>query len=144
MTTPPQEKAPGALGALILHHTVTAMLIVGGLALGIWGYLTYTKDGFTYAKEPMAQSASQRYLIASQVHRLTLAAHTYQKLHQSPPLTLDILVEEGIIRPDDLSYPSPKVSYAIHIRGDQLVVTSTLVTTPPIESPPEDDVITPL
>ncbi len=126
MTQQPEHREPNALGALILHHTVTALLLVGALALGIWGYLTYSKGGFTYAQAPTAQSATQRYLIASQERRLTLAAQTYRTIHQSPPLTLDVLVEDGLLDASDLTYPSKQVSYTLHIEGKRLFVTSAI------------------
>ena len=144
---PPQPekepRPPGALSALILHHTVTALLLCGALAMGIWGYLTHRKGGFVYAQAPLQEGSSKRYLIASQEARIKLAAETYRLIHQTAPIEVSVLVDEGLLHPDDLRYPSPQVSYELHIDKDQLLVTSTVDTSnlPAPPSPEADETI---
>lgn len=133
-----EPRQPGALSALILHHTVTALFLCGALAMGIWGYLTHKKGGFVYAQAPLQEGSSKRYLIASQEARIKLAAETYRLIHQTPPIEVSVLVDEGLLLPDDLRYPSSQVSYELHIDKDQLLVTSTIDTSALTASPAPD------
>ena len=139
---PPQR---GAIAALILHHTVTVLLLVGALALGIWGYLTYRRGGLSMTAAVSAQAPpSQRHLIASQIARLELAAETSRQLYQSAPLKLEALIDQGLISRDDLSYPSSRVRYTLHVEGEALHVTAEtlpperLLNEAPLLSPAQD------
>lgn len=141
---PSEPRQPGALGALILHHTVTALFLCGALAMGIWGYLTHKKGGFVYAQAPLEESSSKRYLIASQEARIKLAAETYRLIHQTPPIEVSVLVDAGLLQPDDLRYPSSQVSYELHIDKDQLLVTSTVKHSAlPSSEPDTDEILSP-
>ena len=122
-----EEAAPSALGALVLHHMITLTMAIAVLALGVWGYLNFKSDDFLYT--PSETSAStQRYLVASHLQRLMLAARTYQQLHDAPPVSLEALVEERLLLPDDLSYPSPAITYTLAIINGQVRITYALDT----------------
>jgi len=121
-----QEQHTNTLGALILHHTITALLLSGALALGIWGFLTYKKGGFTYAQAPVEKGSTHRYLIASQEAKLKLAAETYTRINQTPPLETSVLVDAGLILEDDLHYPSHNVTYTLHVDGKDIKITSSV------------------
>ena len=127
------EKKPAAqktssgssLGALILHHSVTVILVIAMLVLGVWGYITFRKGDFFYTPEETG-SSTQRYLVASQLQRIELAANAYSKIHESPPMSLESLVEEGLLTQKDLSYPSPDITYELRLDGDDIKVVYKL------------------
>ena len=120
------EKSSGSsIGALIGHHSVTVILVVAMLVLGVWGYITFRKNDFFYTPEETG-SSTQRYLVASQLQRIELAADAYQKIHESPPISLDSLVEEGLLTSKDLNYPSRDITYELQIDGSDIKITYKL------------------
>lgn len=120
------EKSSGSsIGALIVHHSVTVILVVAMLVLGVWGYITFRKNDFFYTPEETG-SSTQRYLVASQLQRIELAADAYQKIHESPPISLDSLVEEGLLTSKDLNYPSRDITYELQIDGSDIKITYKL------------------
>lgn len=128
--TPPEAKeqkkrSSGALGALILHHTITVALVIAVLGLSVWSYVTFRKQSFFYTPE-QSVSSTQRYLIASQLHRLELAARAYKDIHDANPVSLEALVEEGLLTRTDLSYPSRQVSYSLRNKGENFEIEYTL------------------
>jgi competence protein ComGC len=127
----PEEKkkasksSSSSLAALIVHHSVTVILVIAMLVLGVWGYITFRKNDFFYTPEETG-SSTQRYLVASQLQRIELAADAYQKIHESPPISLESLVEEGLLTSKDLSYPSRDITYELQIDGSDIKITYKL------------------
>jgi hypothetical protein len=101
------------LRALIIHHVITVLILVGALVLSVWGYLHFRKQGFFYEQESAQASPLERRLELNQRERISLAIRAYYQLHNNWPLSLDQLVAEGLLLPSDLSYPSPRVVYSL-------------------------------
>ena len=131
---PAEEKAGSPLRTAILNHLVTTVLIVSTLSFAIWSYFNFKAGDFFY--EPSQQDESrtmQRYLVASQIHRFGFASQAYEAIHNAPPQSMDDLVAEGLILESDLTYPSPRITYAMTLEGDHAVVTATVAETPEVE-----------
>lgn len=108
-------------GALVLHHAITALLVLGVLSLGVWSYLTFSKENFFYESQDKSSSL-QLYLADSQRSKLQLAVDTYREMHGSIPISLDALVGQGLVDASDLSYPSGGVEYSLEVIGDDVFV----------------------
>jgi len=108
-------------GALVLHHAITAALVLGVLSLGVWSYLTFSKESFFYESQDKSSSL-QLYLADSQQAKLQLAVDTYREMHGSIPISLDALVGQGLVDASDLSYPSGSVEYSLEVVGDDVFV----------------------
>ena len=137
MSTQPNPDAPAEevttshLRTAILHHVVTTVLIVSTLSFAIWSYFNFKAGDFFY--EPSRQDESrtmQRYLVASQIHRFGFATQAYEAIHNAPPQSMDDLVAEGLILESDLTYPSPRITYALTLEGDHAVVKATVEEAP--------------
>lgn len=140
----------GGVGAVVVHHLVTAALLVLTLALGTWGYLTFrdvTRDDLT---RPRARPLEHEAL-AAQAQRLHFALSVYHALRDTYPPSLEGLVDEGLLQTRDLEYPPGPSSIVYQRIGDtyQLVIEKTVVmapddvdvpreATPPDGAPPAD------
>lgn len=96
----------GALGAVVLHHTVTALMLVLILALSVWAYLTFRQASFFHAPDDRADSRVETYVLESQLQRVEFALAVYFRLEARYPSNLDQLVSRGLLLESDLFYPS--------------------------------------
>jgi hypothetical protein len=99
--------SPGAgLGAVVLHHTVTALLLVLIIALGVWAYLTFRKTNFFETPDPSAVTRVQTYALEAQASRIRFALGVHYRLDGRYPADLSDLVERGLLLSSDLYYPA--------------------------------------
>ena len=99
------------MGAVVLHHTVTALMLVLIIALGVWAYLTFRKTSFFHAPDAEVGSRTESYALAAQNQRIRFALRVYFRLDGRYPAALDELVERGLLLPSDLFYPSGTGSF---------------------------------
>jgi hypothetical protein len=116
-----QQPATTPLRALVIHHVITLALVIGALSLSVWGYLTFRKRDFFYDAGGQVSPLEQQ-LERSQRQRISLAIKTYYQIHNNWPLTLDQLVEQGLLEPADLRYPSPKITYTFEVKDGRPVL----------------------
>ncbi len=91
-------------GAALLHYTVTGILVAAALAVGVWGLLappepnpeSTATDSPTAIRRARAASTRTRIEWALEVHRIESKRF---------PASLGGLVDRGLLRSDDLSYP---------------------------------------
>lgn len=91
-------------GAALLHYTVTGVLLAATLAVGVWGLLAppdpdpeaTTTDSPTAIQRAQAASTRTRIEGALEVHRIESKRFSG---------SLGALVDRGLLRSDDLSYP---------------------------------------
>lgn len=113
-THPPQKSPPQgepaqqgqALGAVVLHHTVTAVMLVLVLALSVWAYLTFRNAQFFHTPDDGADSRVESYLLEAQHQRVEFALSVYYRLEERYPSQLRQLVSRGLLLESDLYYPS--------------------------------------
>lgn len=136
LTAETADYKPGSgMGAVVVHHLVTAMLVVLAVALGTWGYLSFSKvrDGFLSEKRtrPFEHQA-----LAAQSERLHFALAVFFALYGNYPPSLEGLVDEGLLQPSDLEYPPGPSSIVYERVGDsyRLIVEKTVVTQAPADA----------
>ena len=113
----PENKARG-LGAVVLHHTVTAFMLALMLAIGVWAYLTFRDTSFFQSADESATSRVSYHAAVAQKHRIESALEVHVRLHEKYPPSLDILVERGLLLESDLYYPSDAFEYDYKRVGD--------------------------
>ena len=91
--------------AIALALAALVVLVTGGGAGGAWG------------RRPLGDNRAERFVARSQMERLRAALEVYRVEHGAYPDALQALVDAGLARPRDLSYPwsSP---YAYRRDGD--------------------------
>lgn len=93
------------VGAVVLHHTVTALMIILILSLGIWSYLSFRNTGFFQQPDLSESFRLEDHAAAAQKQRLEFALEVFQRLDGRYPMNLEELVERNLILPSDLGYP---------------------------------------
>lgn len=96
------------MGAVILHHSVTALMIMLIIALAVWSYLSFRNTDFFEA--PSQDTRVGSYVEGAQKQRIHFALDVFYRLDGRYPLTLDELVERNLLEPSDLSYPAKSTS----------------------------------
>ncbi len=116
-----------ALGAVVLHHTVTALMLALIIALGVWAYLTFRKTSFFEAPDAQASTRVEAYSLQAQLQRIRFGLAVYFRLDGRYPAALDELVERGLLLPSDLYYPSGngRYDYRRTASGYKLELSST-------------------
>jgi hypothetical protein len=134
---PPSNAASSTtpLRALVIHHVITLMLVVGALALGVWSYLTFRKRDFFYDGARGQVSPLEQHLERSQRARISLAVNAYYQLHNNWPLSLEQLIEEGLLESSDLRYPSPQVTYTLRVEDGRPILDARRETPPTAPAP---------
>ena len=102
-------KSSKGVGAVVVHHVVTFLQILMVLGLGAWSYVTYKNTALFEAPEPGQRNALEPYVVDAQVQRIEQALRVYEALNEKFPVTLDVLVEDGLLEPSDLDYPASSV-----------------------------------
>lgn len=91
-------------GAALLHYTVTGVLVAAALAIGVWGLLAppapnpdvTNPDSLTTLERARGEATRTRIEWALEIHRIESKRF---------PASLGGLVDRGLLRSDDLSYP---------------------------------------
>jgi hypothetical protein len=105
MSSSPAKKSAG-IAALIVHHSITVLILVLFLALGVWSYLTFQNADFFASVDRQAHVNELRpAVVEAQSQRLHFAIEVYQQLTGRTPGSLNELVEMGFLRESDLYYP---------------------------------------
>ncbi|MEZ4460463.1 MAG: hypothetical protein R3E66_12215 [bacterium] len=94
------------VGAVVVHHLVTFFQILLLLAVGAWTYVTYKNTPAFAAPEAGQRNALQPYVVESQIQRIDQALRVYESLNEKYPVSLDLLVEDGLLQASDVDYPS--------------------------------------
>lgn len=116
-STKPVPKA--GLATLVLHHSITALILILFLALGVWGYLTFRTDDFFASVDRAEFEAELRPpLVEAQRQRLVMAIEVANLLHGQYPRNLEELVEQGLLQDSDLYYPRGREQWVYNRFGD--------------------------
>lgn len=136
---------PGTrMGAVVVNHLVTAMLIVMAVVTTTWAYLTF-KDGTGELSAGSERSFFEPALTA-QADRVRFAVGVYHTLHGSFPRDLQAVVDDGLLQSDDLKYPPGSAAVVYERVGDsyQIVIERTVVghvaATPDPDDAPDETV----
>lgn len=106
----------------LLHHGLTLGLMIGVLALCVWGYLGYKSNSLRIlAPQKIAASPLISVQVQTQIDRIKLAASAYKSIHDTAPLGLDELVNQGYLSGADLSFPSG-TRYTLENQGGRVTV----------------------
>jgi hypothetical protein len=105
------------VGAVVVHHVVTFLQVVMVLGLGAWSYVTYKNTDAFVAPRAGERNALEPYVVESQLQRIEAALRVYEALNEKYPVTLDVLVDEGLLLPSDVAYPS-RVAYRYQRFGE--------------------------
>ncbi|QDG54644.1 hypothetical protein FIV42_29035 [Persicimonas caeni] len=104
-------KQSSGFGAVVLHHTVTALMLALILALGVWAYLTFRKTSFFEAPDDEANTRVEAHALQAQLQRIRFGLGVYFRFDGRYPAALEELVERGLLLPSDLYYPSGTARY---------------------------------
>ena len=100
----PPKKA--SIATLLLHHSITVLILILLLGLGVWSYLNFQQAEFFATVDRQALRAHvEPPLTDAQQARITNAVEVWRLLHNRPPASLDDLVDQGLLLPSDLYYP---------------------------------------
>ncbi|MFP4599275.1 MAG: hypothetical protein ACLFVJ_13535 [Persicimonas sp.] len=102
----PKGGSGGGLGAVVLHHTVTAVMLALIIALGVWAYLTFRSTSFFQPPDAKVDSRVESYALEAQLQRIHFALGVYFRLDGRYPADLAEVVERGLLLRSDLYYPS--------------------------------------
>jgi hypothetical protein len=116
-----QSKSRG-LGAVVLHHTVTAFMLALMIAIGVWSYLTFRETSFFQPPDESATSRVTYFTAVAQQERIKSALQVHFRLHDEYPASLDVLVERGLLLESDLYYPASKFEYEYERVGDSFTL----------------------
>lgn len=116
-----KDKSRG-LGAVVLHHTVTALMLALMIGIGVWSYLTFRETSFFQAADESATSRVTYFAAEAQVERIHTALDTFLRLNGQYPASLDVLVEHGLLLESDLYYPAGKYEYEYERSGDSFTL----------------------
>lgn len=113
-------------GAALLHYTVTGVLVAAALAVGVWGLLAPPEPN-PEATAPDSPTSIQRARAASTRTRIKWALEVHRIESKRYPGSLGGLVDRGLLRSDDISYPrgGRHWTYATTDGGFRLTVENT-------------------
>lgn len=117
----------GGLGAVVLHHTVTAVMLALIIALGVWAYLTFRNTSFFQSPDARVDSRVESYALEAQLQRIHFALSVYFRLDGRYPADLAEVVERGLLLRSDLYYPSgrDRIAYGRTATGYTLELAPT-------------------
>ncbi len=125
------------VGAVVLHHTVTAVLVAVVVVTGLWTYHQFRRTSFFTLTTQADRSAFEVYAVDAQRDRITFALAVYQKLFDEYPSSLETLVDEGLLQESDLFYPLG----ARHFSYQRMGRSYQLDWIPPEGDSPEGEVV---
>lgn len=109
----------GGLLPLILHHSITVLIMVLVLTLGVWGYLNFRDaEFFTAVDRHQLEATLQPSLVEAQQQRLSAAVEVYALIHNRYPSHLRELVDQELLTADDLYYPAGRNVWSYELVGD--------------------------
>ena len=111
---------PAGVATLILHHSITVLILVMVIGLGVWSYLNLqSTDLFASVDRAELEAELHPPLTTAQSQRIETAAEVYHLVYDAYPSNLDELVEAGFLLPSDVYYPRGhnSWSYERHTEG---------------------------
>jgi hypothetical protein len=105
----------------LVFHGLTTFVVASALALFVGVFLTY-RGASQEAEWLRPYDARKTALTRAQIQRLTHGLEAYQVANGVYPASLDILVEQGILVADDLSFPGYTGRYVYHPSGDTFIL----------------------
>jgi hypothetical protein len=114
-----------AMGRGLVKHITTAALIAAALLLGVWIFLENRDEGGVEGDQEVVVRKLdpwQEALVEGQIERLRHALGAYRARHGDYPVTLPVLVQEGLLQKDDLTFPGFARSYAYRTSKDGFVL----------------------
>ncbi len=123
-SAPGEETKPAAAKAglftIILHHSITVLILVLFLSLGVWAYLNLqTTEFFSTLDYDDLEAHFYPPLEETQRQRLETALEVYSLRYDRYPTSLNQLTEAGLLLPSDLYYPRGLSEWAYETRGDE-------------------------
>ena len=126
----------GAVGAMILHHTITAVILCSLIAIGVWSYLTFSQTDFFASVDRAEHGAKlEPYLVEAQRQRIASALDVAYGLDNRYPVSLEGLVDAGLLLPADLYYPAGRDRWEYRRYDQRYVLT---FSASPTETSPEE------
>lgn len=112
-------EASTGLIALIVHHSITVLILVLVLGLSIWGYLNFQDTDF-FATVDTEQFDARLHppLERAQAQRIEVSLEVYSLVYDSHPVQLQEVVDAGLLVPADLYYPRGPGSWSYERLGD--------------------------
>ena len=139
---PPEQQARSRPGVttLIIHHSITVLILVLFLSLGTWAFLTYRSTEF-FATVDRAEFQAQLRppLVEAQRQRITAAIHVFDHLHDRHPTQLQELVDAGLLLASDLYYPQQRLLWDYQSLSDGFLLTQIEVASPSASAEQDDD-----
>lgn len=132
----PTDTRRSRMGAVVLHHSVTALMIMLIIALAVWCYLSFRSTDFFQA--PDRDSRIGAYVEGAQKDRVHFALDVFFSLDGHYPLSLDELVERNLLAPSDLYYPAKTTGTAETFTYERTHKKYTLELASPLPSSPDD------
>ncbi|RAL23611.1 hypothetical protein DL240_05480 [Lujinxingia litoralis] len=124
---PPSPGRPSGLAVLVLHHSVTVVILVLFIGIGVWSYLTFQKtDFFVAVDRDNLQAQLSPPLLEAQRQRIDMALQVYARIHEHYPANLRELVDQGLLLPSDLYYPAGSELWAYQRDVDSFELTLIL------------------
>lgn len=126
-------------GAVVIHHLVTAALILFVLVMAGYGWLAFRELSATDFDHRVEVTSFESARIQAHRHRIEFALSVYFLLNERYPASLDLLVDDGLLLLDDLEYAGGPVeleyermsnAYELRIRwlpGDQAAPSRDLL-----------------
>jgi hypothetical protein len=97
----------GAVGAMVVNHTITALILASLVALGFWLQTNFKPDEFFTSVDHVERRAGlDPFLAEAQQRRIASALEVHHRLHGRYPITLEGLVEAGLLTQADLFHPA--------------------------------------
>lgn len=94
------------VGAVVVHHVVTFLQLLLLITLLAWTYVAYKNAPALAAPNADQRNPLQPFVIDAQLQRLQQALDVYEALNGKYPVSLDLLVESGLLEVSDIDYPA--------------------------------------
>lgn len=119
----PQNTSQAGLATLLLHHSITVLILIMATGLGTWAYLTFQKtDFFATVDRSAIEEGLRPTLEASQKQRLEAALQVYLHMENRYPGRLTELLDAGLLLDSDLYYPRGPSRWFYERRGDSFLL----------------------
>lgn len=132
----PTDAPQRGMGAIVLHHSVTALMIMLIIALAVWSYLSFRNTHFFEA--PSQDTRVGSYVEGAQKQRIHFALDVFYRLDGRYPLTLNELVERNLLEASDLYYPAKSATAHPPFTYKRTPKKYTLEFASPLPSRPSD------
>ena len=123
------ETDEAGVGAVVIHHIVTVIIVCLILMISVWAYLTFKSSSF-FSKTDQEQPRITQWAVDAQVDRIEFALKVFRRLNAKYPADLDELVSAGLLVPSDPTYPpSTGTAYKYRRVGDTYELSVQTETT---------------